>query len=390
MNQGIVAYLTHDLITHLIVFQSFALLILLSNIRLLHQARKHAPLPVFPTVSILVPARNEAHNIARCVQSLLAQDYPAFEVIVLDDQSEDDTAEILGAIAAAQPCLQVIRGVPPPAGQVGKNWACSQLARQAKGELLFFTDADTLHAPSTLRALVTALSGERADLITGFPRQEVHTWGERLLVPFFSWALLCFAPLALAYRVRRPALAIAVGQVMLFRREAYLAIGGHEHISRKIVDDLSLAARIQTAGRRWRVIYCADLISCRMYHRSRDAVDGFTKNLFAAFGFRVLPFLFVFTWLALMFWQPLVVLALRAAGQAPLAGLAGVEICIGLSVLLWSIPYAAIGVPLWLALLYPLTALANLLVALESLRRSLAGRLSWKGRGIQRAPWRWV
>ena len=91
-------------------------------------------------------------------------------------------------------------------GQVGKNWACSQLAHQAQGELFFFTDADTLHQPGTLRAIVTALMGEQADLLTGFPRQEVHTWGERLLVPFFSWALLCFIPLALAYRLRLPVL----------------------------------------------------------------------------------------------------------------------------------------------------------------------------------------
>ncbi len=100
---------------------------------------------------------------------------------------------------------------------MGKNWACSRLAQQAGGELFFFTDADTFHRPQTLRAMVTALMGEQADLLTGFPRQEMHTWGERLLVPFFSWAFYCFYPLALAYRMRMPALTVAVGQRMLFR-----------------------------------------------------------------------------------------------------------------------------------------------------------------------------
>ena len=197
-------YFTHDLILHLIVFQAVVLLIILSNIRLIHRARRHVPPPVFPTVSILVPARNEEKNIAACVDSLLAQDYPSFEVIVLDDQSSDATRSILETLGGGRTKLRILDGSPPAEGRVGKNWACIQLARQATGDLLFFTDADTLHHPQTLKAIVTALVGEQADLLTGFPRQEVRTWGERLLVPFFSWALLCFIPLELAYRLRLP------------------------------------------------------------------------------------------------------------------------------------------------------------------------------------------
>lgn len=232
-------YFIHDLVFHLIIFQAVILAILLSNIWTTRRTRGHPPPGQFPMVSILVPARNEERNIADCVDSLLGQDYPDFEVLVLDDQSNDGTREILEKIAKSQPRLQVLDGSPLPLNEVGKNWSCSQLARATRGDLLLFTDADTRHRPETLREIVTALIGEKADLLTGFPRQVVLSWGERLLVPFFSWVLSCFIPLVLGYRLRLPALSSAVGQLMLFRRDAYMAIGGHASLGTSVVDDMT-------------------------------------------------------------------------------------------------------------------------------------------------------
>ena len=118
---GMAHYLTHDLIIHLIIFQTVLLLIILSNIFIIHRSRRHSPPPAFPLVSILVPARNEEGNIAGCIQSLLAQDYPAFEVLVLDDQSEDNTRAILEKIAENKPRLRVLDGAAPPEGQIGQE-----------------------------------------------------------------------------------------------------------------------------------------------------------------------------------------------------------------------------------------------------------------------------
>jgi chlorobactene glucosyltransferase len=292
-------------------------------------------------------------------------------------------------MAISQPALRILHGEPPSGNQVGKNWACGQLARRAQGELFFFTDADTLIQSDTLKTIVTTLMGEQADLLTGFPRQEVHTWGERLLVPFFSWAFLCFIPLALAYKLRLPFLSIAVGQMMLFRREAYLAIGGHESVSSSVVDDMGLARKIKAEGLRWRVSYIADLVSCRMYHSSREAIDGFAKNLFAAFDYRLLPFLFAFIWLMVMFWEPLIVLAVMVSGLVTQAQPTAILTCLALSVLLWLIPYAEMSIPFFLALLYPFTILANIGVAFRSLVLSLGGRITWKGRTIARTRWKW-
>jgi chlorobactene glucosyltransferase len=385
-----VDYFSHDLIYHLIIFQVIILLVILSNIWITHRIRHHSPPDIFPLVSVLIPARNEERSIAGCVRSILSQDYPFFEVLVLDDQSSDGTRTVLESMAVSHPALRILHGEPTTGNQVGKNWACSQLARQAQGELLFFTDADTLNRSDTLKTIVTTLVGEQADLLTGFPHQEAHSWGERLLVPFFSWAFLCFIPLALAYKLRLPFLSMAVGQLMLFRREAYLAIGGHESISSSVVDDMSLARRIKAAKLRWRVSYIADLVSCRMYHSSREAINGFTKNLFAVFDCRLLPFIIAYIWLMVMFWEPLIVLAGMISGLALQANLIALVVCLLFSLLLWLISYIEMGIPFPLAFLYPFTILANVAVAFRSFVDSLRGRITWKGRSIARTRWKWL
>jgi chlorobactene glucosyltransferase len=383
-------YLTNDLILHLIIFQIVNLVIIISNLVLTHRSRLHELPDQLPFVSILVPARNEELSIEKCVLSLLAQDYPDFEVLVLDDQSTDQTRNILSKIAKSNTILKILDGAYFNETQLGKNWACTQLAQQAQGEIIVFTDADTVHNPQTLKNIITVLLGETADMVTGYPRQIVCTWGERLLVPFFSWAMYTFNPLILAYRLRSPALASAVGQFLVFRRIAYETIGGHAALDLEIVDDLTLARRIISAGLRWRVAHVADLITCRMYHSSRAAYNGFVKNLFAAFNFRLLPFAFVIVWLGVMFWVPLIVGLLWITGVSSHADGSQLAICLALSVLVWWLPYRDLKYPVGLALIFPITIMANIIVAIRSLRHSLSGQLEWKGRTINQVKWKWL
>lgn len=383
------SYFSRDLIVHFILFQGILLVVLLSNLYLLRKARRGKAPDAAPFVSILVPARNEEANIARLVESLLAQDYPDYEILVLDDNSSDATPKILRALTEANPKLTVLSGEPDPDGLTGKNRACAQLASRAAGELLFFTDADTVHQPGALRELVACLQRENADFLTGFPKQELGTWGESLLVPFFSWAVLNFISLGLAYCLRWKALAVGIGQVMLFRREAYEQIGGHAALGEEIVDDRALARNIIAAGRRWRAVHLSDLVSCRMYANAKAALEGFTKNYFAVFDFAVLPYVFVYLYLLLMAWLPLVVLLAKVFGAAPDANFAHLTLCVGLSVLLWLLPFLEARIPAGLALLYPLLATASTLTAFRSLVMSLSGRLTWKGRPLAKQRWKW-
>ena len=173
---------------------------------------------------------------------------------------------------------------------------------------------------------------------------------------------------------------------MLFRRDAYQMIGGHDSVGSSVIDDLLMARRIVAAGLCWRVTNVCDLITCRMYRGSRAAFNGFAKNLFAAFDFRLLSFSFAFLWLVVMFWEPLIILALFVFGRAPQARAEELVLCIGLSTLLWLIPYLELDIPFYLALLYPITILANEVVAFRSLYNSIVGRLTWKGRTLARPP----
>ena len=374
----------HSLIYDLIAFQAVLWLIALGNTWVLRRARRHAPPARLPRISVLVPARNEEANIERCVASLLAQDYPDFEVLVLDDESTDRTGCILATLAAADSRLCVLSGRPLEAGWLGKNWACAQLAARAGGDLFYFTDADTHHQPQTLRAFAAALEGEGADLMGGFPRQEVRTLGEKFIVPFFSWVIYCFTPLALGYRLKFPALSTAVGQALLFRRAAYEGIGGHHAVRDAIVEDLALARQIKAHGYNWRMMRLTDLVSCRMYRNGKEAAAGLSKNLFAAFDFRVVPFLFAWAWLLVMFLAPYIALGRYALGQPVDAPLAAILICIGLGLGLWLFVYRQLALPLWLAPFYPLTTSVMEVVALRSLWLGLRGRLVWKGRGMGR------
>jgi chlorobactene glucosyltransferase len=385
-----VNYLLVDLPLHILLFQLALLLIIGGNIWVLNRTRRHTPPATFPMVSILVPARDEEKNIQRCLCSLLSQDYPNFELIVLDDQSSDSTPLILEKLGAEDPKLIIIKGNPLPDGWLGKNWACVQLSEQAHGDLLYFTDADTTHQPDALRKIVTAFLGEQADLMSGFPFQEMNTWGERLIVPFFAWAIYTFTPLGVAYQLKIPALSNAIGQIMLFRREAYQAIGGHTGVSYVITEDLQLAIQILKAGLRWRMVNAKDLVSCRMYPSSQQAVEGLSKNLFAAFGFRILPFVFVFVWLVILFLEPLIVLILFGLGRAPQADLGLLGSCIFLATIVWLLPYQQLGFPISLAFLFPATILINMLIAFRSLILTLTGRLSWKNRNLRRPKWKWI
>ncbi len=356
-----------------------------SNARALRRLASYVPAPnaPVPLVSILVPARNEAANIADCVRSLLAQDYTAFEVVALDDASTDGTGAILNALAAADGRLRVLRGQPLPAGWLGKHWACAQLAEAARGEVFLFTDADTRHAPSALRLAVAARQQAGVDLVSALPQQDTGSWGERLVVPMLAWSLFCFLPLALAHRQQRPALSASIGQFMLIGRAGYARAGGHAGVRAHAADDLALTRRLLAAGGRWRLLDAGALVRCRMYHSFGEAREGFSKNLYAAFDYRPGVFVFIWLWIGLAFLTPVMVLTLALVGAAwpPLVtALAALGTALGWGI--WAGYVLRFGWPLRLSLTYPGLVFTAVALALRSLRLTRAGRATWKGRVI--------
>jgi len=374
-----------------LIFLFVILLITLSNARILRKLGDYPMSSGFPAISVLIPARNEENNVGLCVQSLLDQDYPDFEVLVLDDNSTDGTWNVLSGLASENSRMQAIKGKPLPDGWLGKHWACHQLAQAAEGELFLFTDADTRHHPLALRDAVAALAAQKADLLTAFPYEEVVSWGERITVPLFPWFIIAFLPLFLAYRLRSPSLSATIGQFMLFRREAYDRIGGYKAIRQEAVDDVALGRRIKAEGLRWRMINGGKRIQCRMYHNFREAYRGFTKNLFAGFSYSILKFALVWLWLGIAFLEPVIVLAIGLTGLMSLSRLSIILAvsAISTSLMIWGTSHLRFRFPIYLTFLYPVSVIVAIAIAIGSMALALTGQADWKGRTFAKPDVKW-
>src|SRR5579863_6065340 len=227
-----------------------------------------------PVVSVIIPARNEEACLGGCLESLVAQTGVAFEIVVVDDHSTDRTREI----ATSFPNVRVTEAGPLPGGWTGKNNAVTTGARQARGQWLLFTDADTIHLPGSLARALAEAEQNGTEMLSYSPEQIAASFWEMAVLP------VVFAELARQYppsKVSDPnsALAAANGQYILIRRDAYYAVGGHAAIAADILEDVALARAVKTSGRKIRFRYAADAVRTRMYRNYAQLRDGWTKNL---------------------------------------------------------------------------------------------------------------
>jgi glycosyltransferase involved in cell wall biosynthesis len=227
-----------------------------------------------PTVSVIVPARNEEASLAACLESLVSQTGVPFEIIVVDDGSTDRTR----SIAESFPSIRVIEPGPLPPGWSGKNNAVAAGASEAQGQWLLFTDADTVHKPGSLARAIAESQEHHADLLSYSPEQEVHGFWEKAIMP------VIFSELARTYRPsdvsdpHSPA-AAANGQYLLIARPAYEAIGGHAAVATSLLEDVALARAVKASGRKIFFRFGGDAVATRMYRTFPQLVEGWTKNL---------------------------------------------------------------------------------------------------------------
>jgi chlorobactene glucosyltransferase len=337
------------------------------------------PSPV-PMVSLLVPARNEARVIAQTVTSLLAQDYPHFELIVLDDNSTDDTRTLAQRAGKDDPRLTLISGQALPSGWLGKNWACHQLAQAAQGDILLFTDADTQWHSQALRAIVAHMTRANVDLYTVWSTQKTHSWAERLVVPLMAFVIMGYLPILLTHFSPFAIFAAANGQCMAWRRQAYARIGGHERVAGNVLDDVTLARIAKSEGLTLRMADANGLITCRMYDSWRDVRNGYAKNILAGYGNSVLALLLasVFHWA--LFLLPILWLFLPSYAWAGL-------LCLSLGVLARALTAHVTHQRPLDALLMPISVLLMTRIAVQALVWHWRGGAQWKGRTLhQHAP----
>jgi chlorobactene glucosyltransferase len=367
----------------LVIFLGTLLVISLTNLWALRRLGGRPSTKRSPKVSVLVPARNEEQTIVPCVQSLLSQDYSNFEVLVLDDGSEDRTLELLRPFEK-DPRFKALQGAPLPRGWLGKPWACHQLSQTASGEILLFVDADTTHHPRMLHDVVVALQTEGIDFLSALPHLKLVTWSEQLILPILPWSVHTFLPLLLVRRFFRRVFATAIGQFMIFRKAAYVAIGGHKAVRKSVAEDRALVRQVAQASLSWTLLDGKNRVSTRPYRGFTQVWQGLSKSLFATFGYKLPLFLFVWAWLFWVAWEPpslLLLYGLRALLLPP-AMIPAAAVATALLLLLWAISNLRFRLPLWQAALYPLTMLFMLLIALHSAVWHYLGRGKWKGRRL--------
>ncbi len=258
-------------------------------------------------ISILIPARNEEKNIKKCLDSLIAQGYKNIEILVLDDNSTDNTAEIVRNISKNCGFLKLIKGKPLKKGWTGKNYACYQLFKKSKGEYLFFTDADTVHEKNSVSSAIACLLKEKLDILSACPRQMMNSFHERMVIGLTNFQVL-IPPLVFMKKSKIPIFGSGIGSLMLARRKSYMAIGGHERIRGSCIEDTSISKLFIKMGYKFMIFNGVKIYSTSLYKNFRDIYDGFCRIFMGNFNNNKISVSSIILVLFIFFLQPFILL----------------------------------------------------------------------------------
>ena len=334
-----------------------------------------------PLVSVLIPARNEEKNIERCINSLRNQLYKNYEILVLNDNSTDGTGKILERIKSEDSRVKVFNGNPLPDDWYGKPYALHQLSANAKGEILLFTDADTIHRPASISWAVTNIQRLKADMISGYIGQVFLTFGEIITVPLIFFLTGFFIPLFINRYTKSSWFSAAIGQYIVIRHDVFRAIGGCESFKKKTSEDICMSRLVKMNGYSTRFLNITEHVNCRMYSGYRAAIEGIGKNIFDFLGKKtIVIFLMAVAVLFFLFFPlPLLVIGI-ITGSPWILHILAVNI---LYTLTWLFMFLNQRLNWGYAFLWPLLYLNLLYLAGWSWFRSISGRgFIWKDRKV--------
>lgn len=350
------------------------------NLRLVRRPRDES-VTVSERVSILVPARNEAHRITPTLRSLLAQEgLPDLEIVVLDDGSTDGTGDVVRQVVGSDPRVKVIDGPDdlPPSGWLGKSWACHRLAQEATGDVLVFVDADVQLTSRAVASTIHQMREGGLSLLSPYPRQIAVTAAERITQPLVTWSWVTALPIRITERSHYPSMAAACGQFLVVDARAYRISGGHSAVSDMILEDVGVLRAVKRAGFQGAPADGSAIASCRMYDDWQEIYDGYTKSVWSVFQPAAIAYGLVAV-MGLAYVAP-PVFALVGPGRAVRAwGVAGYAS----GVLGRYVVARQTGERVWPdVLLQPVSMATFAGLILASLRRHRAGTLTWRGRPL--------
>lgn len=350
------------------------------NMRMIRRPRDEA-VTVDERVSVLVPARNEANRITSTLRSLLAQEgLPHLEILVLDDGSTDGTGDVVRQVVGTDPRVKVIDGPddPPPAGWLGKSWACHRLSQEATGDVLVFIDADVDLTPRAIASTIHHMRAAGLDLLSPYPRQVAVTPAERITQPLVTWSWVTALPIRITERSHYPSMAAAIGQFLVVDARAYRISGGHTAVADMIIEDVGVLRALKRHGFRGAPADGSAVASCRMYESAEDIYAGYTKSVWSVFR----PAAFAYALAGVMvgaYVAPPIFAIVGPGRRTRVWGITGY----GAGVLGRYVVARRTGERVWPDVFtQPVSVgvFAGLIV--ESIRRHRAGTLTWRGRAI--------
>jgi glycosyltransferase involved in cell wall biosynthesis len=323
------------------------------------------------TVSVLIPARNEAERIAACLEGFKKQTYQNIEVLVLDDNSTDGTFTVAHSFGQNIPGFKLLQGTTLPAGWLGKNWACSQLASAAKGDILLFVDADVMVRSDAVERMMNDFASRDIDVLSTFPVQIMKTFGENLIVPLQNWLLLSFLPLHLVHASSRPSLSAGIGQFLAFKRDAYFKLGGHESVALKQAEDLEFMRNAKKIGLRTFACLSDRVVFCRMYTSLLTGIQGYSRTFYPGTNTTPAVFLLLLMIAALVFLLPYLLIFIDSRYFIPLSFILFERVLISVM----SRQNGLVNL-----ILHPLQMLVLFITGIRSLWQTINRKQVWKGR----------
>ncbi len=321
-------------------------------------------------ISVLIPARNEEKNIAALLESILQQSFTNYEVIVLDDNSTDNTHSIVLQYSNNNERIKIISGKKLPSGWLGKNWACFQLSEYAKGEYLLFVDADVTFSKNVITNSLNELKKKEASMLSIFPTQIIRGFGAWLVTPLMNWLLINFLPIKFVYKLKSKKFSAANGQFILIEKKVYKAIGKHEAVKDKVVEDMEIARRVKSEGFKIITLLGGNSVYCKMYKSFPDAFNGFSKNFYRGFNLGKPDFILLIILFLVLFMLPLFLLLANS-----------VFTVIVMMIFMERIFISIISKQNWFVnvVLHPLQMIVMIAVGINSVT---SPKIKWKGRPI--------
>ncbi|MDR2802761.1 MAG: glycosyltransferase [Treponema sp.] len=333
-------------------------------------------------ISVLIPARNEEANIKCCIDSLLDQTYQNYEILVLDDNSSDNTWPILEKLARENSRIRIFKGKPLPEDWYGKPYALQQLYEHALGDTLLFTDADTIHAPTSISWAVTNMEKTKADFMSGYVGQVLLTFGEITTVPIMFLMTGFVIPMFLNRFVKLGYFSAAVGQYIVMKTQVFKDIEGYANIRKKTTEDVYLSRYVKNLGYKTEFLDMANQVKCRMYNGYTAAIQGIGKNIFDFLGKKTALLMLIAFAILIFFVLPFPIMFFLIAINSPF-----MYHCIAVNILFtvtWLVMFLGRRINWTFTFCWPVMYINLIMMVLWSWFRTVSGKgFEWKGRTVQ-------